>query len=207
MNTILLFVGPSCSGKTTLMRELLQRHPEMFERLKSFTSRARRDGEDDMEYDFVSVEDVVRMQKSGDVTQQVFLNGNWYGTRTSDIDRIVASGKVPVCIVEPGSVGQFAKVGQEKDFKPLTFYVNGNTETILRRWLERVASEPETPTKYLGRILSTLREEIPNWRRQTPNVHKEFYECEDPDDFDLILKTIYVETRWVLRSRRRYSAA
>lgn len=203
MNTILLFVGPSCSGKTTLMRELLQRHPEMFERLKSFTSRARRDGEDDMEYDFVSVEDVVHMQKSGDVTQQVFLNGNWYGTRTSDIDRIIASGKVPVCIVEPGGVTQFTKVGEDKGFKPLTFYINGSSETILRRWLERVAAEPKTPLKYLGRILSTLEEEIPNWRRQTPNTHKEFYDCDSPEDLDLILRTIYVEASWVLRSRSR----
>ncbi len=46
--------GPSGVGKTSFVNSLVQRMPERFARVISFTTRPRRDGEGDHEYTFVS---------------------------------------------------------------------------------------------------------------------------------------------------------
>jgi len=82
--------APSGAGKTTLVRLLLQRKPDI--RLSiSYTTRAARPGEENgHSYNFVSVEEFVAMRERGDFLEWAEVHGNFYGTSRSWIETRIA---------------------------------------------------------------------------------------------------------------------
>ena len=84
MQRLLVFVGESGSGKTTIITELVRRHPDKFKKVVTCTSRPARVGEiDGIDYHFLPAEhflenhDLVLIKKTDD--------GNYYGTRIADL--------------------------------------------------------------------------------------------------------------------------
>ena len=86
MGKVIIFSAPSGSGKTTIVRRLLERYPQ-FEFSISATSRAPRGQErDGVDYYFLSHEEVYK--------------GTCYGTLRSEVERIWAKGHVIVFDVD-----------------------------------------------------------------------------------------------------------
>lgn len=79
--TVITFTGPSCSGKSTLVQNLLNQYPDDFYQLKSITTRKPRN-EFDTEYRFVDEDE---FDKS-DLIQSVVYGGNKYGLERKAID-------------------------------------------------------------------------------------------------------------------------
>ena len=66
---LFVIAGPSGVGKNTIIRELLATHPEMA-RVKTYTTRARRDDEFEGEqYYFVSKEEFIRLAETGELME------------------------------------------------------------------------------------------------------------------------------------------
>jgi guanylate kinase len=87
--------APSGAGKTTLVRQLLERDPAV--RLSiSYTTRAPRPGEQDgREYHFVEVDAFRAMIARGDFLEWAEVHGNFYGTSQKWIaDRLAAGDDV-----------------------------------------------------------------------------------------------------------------
>jgi guanylate kinase len=78
--TLITVTAPSGAGKTTLVRELLQRDPNM--RLSiSYTTRAPREGEENgREYHFVETRRFLEMRDSDQFVEWAEVHGNYYGT-------------------------------------------------------------------------------------------------------------------------------
>lgn len=81
---LIVFIGDSASGKTTLITELEKRHASSFKKIVTCTSRLPRTGEiNGIDYYFLPPEyfidnqDLVLVGKSSE--------GNYYGTRKSDL--------------------------------------------------------------------------------------------------------------------------
>lgn len=72
-------VGPSGSGKTTLIRAALHRLPERCTIVKSVTTRPRRGPEDDMSYEFVTREEIIKRHAAGYLVNFSEYAGNFYG--------------------------------------------------------------------------------------------------------------------------------
>lgn len=92
---LVLFCGPSGSGKTTLVRHLMARFPQL-QFSVSATTRPPRNGErDGVDYHFLSVDEFKRRIDAGEFLEweQVY-EGRYYGTRKTDVDLILALGKV-----------------------------------------------------------------------------------------------------------------
>ncbi|TRZ45919.1 guanylate kinase [Robertkochia solimangrovi] len=92
---LIIFSAPSGSGKTTIVKHLLQ-HPELnLEFSISATSRAPRGEEKDGEhYYFLSLEDFKSHIKKGDFLEwEEVYRDNFYGTLSSEVERIWAKGK------------------------------------------------------------------------------------------------------------------
>ena len=93
-----MITGPSGAGKGTLIRELVERVPEL-EVAVSATTRARRQDEvDGREYYFLSEDDFVDRIQEGEFLEHVQYVGGRYGTIRSEIERIADEGKV--CVLE-----------------------------------------------------------------------------------------------------------
>jgi guanylate kinase len=118
---VFVVTGTSGAGKGTIERELLGRMPEL-ELAISATTRGRREGEQDgREYWFISDRDFDEKLAAGELLEHVLFDwGQRSGTLRSEIDRILARGRVPLLDLEtegaltvadtvPGAVTIFVK--------------------------------------------------------------------------------------------------
>src|SRR5882762_10037522 len=98
----LLFVvsAPSGAGKTTLVERLVEQLPRL-KMSRSYTSRAARQGETDgVDYNFVSRERFEAMVAAGDFLEWASVFGNLYGTCASETEKLLASGRDVVLVID-----------------------------------------------------------------------------------------------------------
>ena len=101
MEKVIIFSAPSGSGKTTIVRQLLQKYPQ-FEFSVSATSRAPRGQEvDGVDYYFLTEEEFLRrIEADAFVEWEAVYAGTHYGTLRSEIDRIWAKGNIIIFDVD-----------------------------------------------------------------------------------------------------------
>ena len=84
---LLVISGPSGAGKDTVVRRMLEQHPEI-EMSVSATTRAPREHEvDGVDYYFLKKEDFEKRLEQGDVLEHVKYCDNYYGTLKSEIEQ------------------------------------------------------------------------------------------------------------------------
>lgn len=92
-STLFVISGPSGSGKTTSIRQVMDNE------VVSFTTRAPRAGEvDGFDYVFTSVEEVDRMEASGELVERVSYAGNSYGISKDELYGKLANGDAFVIV-------------------------------------------------------------------------------------------------------------
>jgi guanylate kinase len=97
---LIVLTGPSGVGKGTLMRSLLQRHPELYYSV-SATTRAPRPGEvDGKNYYFISRSKFEQLLAQGEFLESAEFAGNYYGTPREGVLSQVQSGKLVVLEIE-----------------------------------------------------------------------------------------------------------
>lgn len=90
---LIVLTGPSGVGKGTLVRSLLQRHPELYLSV-SVTTRSPRAGEiNGKHYYFVSREQFDSMVASGELLEWAEFALNCYGTPRQQVEEKIRSGK------------------------------------------------------------------------------------------------------------------
>lgn len=101
MGKVVIFSAPSGSGKTTIVRALLERFPQ-FEFSVSATSRAPRGCErDGVDYYFFTHSDFMQaVSENRFVEWEEVYKGTCYGTLRSEVERIWAKGHVIVFDVD-----------------------------------------------------------------------------------------------------------
>jgi len=108
-----LFVvsAPSGTGKTTVVERLVQVVPELT-MSRSYTSRQARAGErDGVDYNFVSRTTFEAMVARGAFLEYADVFGNFYGTGRADAERLMASGKDVVLVIDVQGAGQVRAAG------------------------------------------------------------------------------------------------
>lgn len=97
---LIILTGPSGVGKGTLMRSLVQRHPELHYSV-SVTTRSPRPGEiDGKDYYFVSRREFEQLVAAGELLEWAEFAGNYYGTPREAVINQVRSGKCVVLEIE-----------------------------------------------------------------------------------------------------------
>ena len=100
MSKVFVITGPSGVGKGTLIRELLQRVPDL-ELSISATTRAPREGEKDgRDYHFLSPEEFERRMRAEDFLEYATYSGNRYGTLRTEVERRLHAGHSVVLEIE-----------------------------------------------------------------------------------------------------------
>ncbi len=92
---LIVFSAPSGSGKTTIVKHLLEQKDLNLEFSISCTSRAARGGEEhEKDYYFISLDDFKKHIKNDDFLEwEEVYRDNFYGTLKSEVERIWALGK------------------------------------------------------------------------------------------------------------------
>jgi len=131
---VLVVTGPSGAGKGTLIRELVERVPEI-EVTVSATTRERRRGEEDgREYWFLTDGEFLERVARGEFLEHVeFVSGHRYGTLRSELARIAANGHVPLLELETEGA---LRVKHEVP-GAVTIFISARVEELERRLRER----------------------------------------------------------------------
>jgi guanylate kinase len=89
---LFVIAAPSGGGKTSIVKALLERHPE-FQFSVSATTRAMRPGErDGKDYFFLDRTRFQELIARGELVEYEELYGNYYGTLKSETDRVLTNG-------------------------------------------------------------------------------------------------------------------
>lgn len=128
----LAVVGPSASGKTAIIQELLK--DPRFSLVKGLTTRIPRGDDLPNEYHFVSNEEFDQLVEEGKTLEHTEYAGNKYGLCINDVEEIWASGRIPVKAMD--IVGAMA-VKKALGNRAVTVFIRRDREAILNALLDR----------------------------------------------------------------------
>ena len=151
--SVLVVTGPSGAGKGTLIRELLQRVPDL-EVTVSATTRDRRPGEQEgREYWFLTPEAFLARIEGGEFLEHVeYVSGHRYGTLRSELARIRASGHIPLLELETEGA---LRVKREEP-GAVTIFISAAVDELERRLRERATES----SGEIGERIALAREQL-----------------------------------------------
>ena len=128
-----VIAGPSGAGKDSVIRQLVQLHPERFQFVVTVTTRPPRRGERDGEdYRFMKRAEFEQRIARNQFFEWAEVYGRLYGSLHSTITNIRAAGKLPLMRVDV----QGAERIQKLDPNALLISIVPPSLNTLRQWLE-----------------------------------------------------------------------
>ena len=148
----ILLSAPSGGGKTTIAKALLARRPDTGYSV-SCTTRAPRPTEvQGRDYYFMSRAEFIAERERGAFAESAEVHGNLYGTRRSEVDRILAEGRHVVMDIDVQGAVQFKRVFPQA---VTIFILPPSGEVLLDRLRSR---KTETAAQLAARLQSALQE-------------------------------------------------
>jgi guanylate kinase len=150
---VFVITGPSGVGKGTLIRDLLDRVPQL-ELSVSATTRQPREGEEDgRDYHFLTGEEFANRADANDFLEHAAYSGNRYGTLRSEVERRLEAGRSMVLEIEVQGARQVRAAMPEA---VLVFIAPPSPETLRERLEGRGTDSPEA----IGERLRTAEIEL-----------------------------------------------
>ena len=159
---IVVLSGPSGTGKTTVVRRLLETAPLPVVKAVSATTRPPRPGEaDGADYRFLTPDEFHAFREAGGFleTAEVFGTGTWYGTLRSEVERardlgawclleIDVRGAAEVRRQFPDAVTIFLRATSDDDYERRLRGRGTETDEAIRRRLDRMREELRYADRY-----------------------------------------------------------
>ena len=148
----LILSAPSGGGKTTIARALLARRPDLGYSV-SCTTRTPRPGEvSGRDYYFMSRAEFLAERELGAFAESAEVHGNLYGTRRSEVERVLGGGKHVVMDIDVQGAVQFVRAFPQS---VTIFILPPSAEVLLERLRGR---QTESPAQLAARLQSALQE-------------------------------------------------
>ncbi|HTY09937.1 MAG TPA: guanylate kinase [Bacteroidota bacterium] len=151
-----LFVvsAPSGGGKTTIVKAILEHHPE-FEFSVSATTRPKRANEEHgKDYFFLRKEEFERLIQKGALVEHEQIYGNYYGTLKSEVDRALTNGRCMVFDVDvKGGLSIKRLYGPES---ALIFIEPPSIAVLEQRLRDRKTEDERAFQKRMARVATEL---------------------------------------------------
>ena len=142
---IILITAPSGSGKTSIVKHLMEKNPSLAFSVSATTRPPRKDEKDGKDYYFLSDEDFKEKMKNKEFLEwEMVYEGKYYGTLKSEMSRIWSEGKVPVLDID---VQGAIHVQQQYPVNTITLFIQAPSLAELKRRLQSRGSETEETLK------------------------------------------------------------
>lgn len=163
---LVIISGPSGVGKSTIVRELVQRFPGRLRLSISATTRPPRPGEvHGREYYFLTNEEFIRRREAGEFLEsvEVFGRGHWYGTLLSEVQPSLNAGQWVILEVDIAG----AELALKQFPYAITIFITPDTDAELERRLRLRGTESEAA---IQRRLEVARGEMIHAKRYNYRV-------------------------------------
>jgi guanylate kinase len=107
---LIVLTGPSGVGKGTLLKELLQRHPELYVSTSATTRPPRSEEVDGVNYYFLTRDQFTEMIAAGNLLEWAEFAGNYYGTPIKPVQDQISQGRSVILEIELLGARQVAKI-------------------------------------------------------------------------------------------------
>jgi guanylate kinase len=165
---IVILSGPSGTGKTTVLRKLVESSPTPIVKAITATTRPPRPNEaDGRDYYFLRPEEFARQREEGRFleTAEVFGTGTWYGTPRSEVERaqrqgawslleIDVRGAVEIKRQFPHAVMIFLRAASEVDYESRLRQRATESEEAIRCRLDRMREELRFADRYDYQVIN-----------------------------------------------------
>jgi guanylate kinase len=152
---MILFCGPSGSGKTTIVHYILARDSRFKFSISATTRKKRSNEKDGEDYHFLSVEEFKKKINEDAFIEweEVYENG-FYGTLHSEVDKILAEGKIAVFDLDvEGGLNIKKQFGE----KVLSVFVRPpDIESLKQRLTKRATETAEDLRRRLDKAVHEL---------------------------------------------------
>lgn len=153
---LIVISAPSGCGKTTIVRELLRRHPELLFSVSATTRRKRRQEVDGKDYFFVTKEEFEQKVARGELVEWEQIYGDYYGTLNNQIEAALKSDKALVFDVDVKGAITIKKKYPEA---VLIFIKPPSLQVLKERLMKRRTESRESIRKRLERVPMELEQE------------------------------------------------
>jgi guanylate kinase len=153
---LLVLAAPSGAGKTTLVRALLERVPNLRFSV-SYTTRPPRPGErDGSDYFFVDREQFERMVRRGEFLEHAQVFDHWYGTSREHVDRLLRGGSSVLLEID----WQGARQVRARAPEAVTIFILPPCVAALEARLKQRGSDPD---EVIARRLRDAVADMTHW--------------------------------------------
>lgn len=153
---LLVLAAPSGAGKTTLVRELLERVPNLRFSV-SYTTRPPRPGErDGSDYFFVDQERFEAMARRGEFLEHAQVFDHWYGTSREHVEELLRTGSSVLLEID----WQGARQVRERAPDAVTVFILPPCVAALESRLKHRASDPP---EVIARRLRDAVDDMMHW--------------------------------------------
>lgn len=136
--------GPSGTGKSTLLKKLMNEYNDCFAFSVSHTTRKPRPGEEDgRDYFFVSRDDMEKAINNNEFVEHAEFSGNLYGTSKKSVEDIATSGRICILDIDMQGVRSVKKT----DLNPVFIFIKPPDRESLRSRLVGRGTETEESLK------------------------------------------------------------
>lgn len=146
-----VFAAPSGTGKTTLVKRILEKNPELVFSV-SATTREKREGEvDGKDYFFIKKEEFEKKINQGEFLEYEKVFGdNYYGTLKGFVEKVLKEGKSIVLDLDVNGALSIKKIYGDKAV--LIFVCPPNKDVVIKRLTGRRTEDIEKINQRLARF-------------------------------------------------------
>jgi len=154
MSKLFVISAPSGGGKTTIVKSILERHPEFAFSVSATTRQKRAVEEDGKDYFFLSREEFERMIREDALVEHEVIYGNYYGTLKREVNRVLSRGGNMLFDIDVRGGLSIRRVYPKESV--LIFIEPPSIDVLRERLRNRKTEDEETFKKRMDRVAMEL---------------------------------------------------